>query len=371
MKIVLLITGLGLGGAERQVCDLADQFVTLHHEVVIVYLTGEAAIVPINPTIRVIGMEMTKTPWSFLNTYRRIRSLIQSIKPDILHSHMVHANIMARLLRIFTTIPRLICTAHSTNEGGKLRMLAYRATDSLCDFSTNVSQEAVNSFVAKKAVPLERMTAVVNGINTNEFVFDPIAREQLRSEENISDSTHLLLCVGRLMKEKDYPTILQAFQIIYKKNNNTYLWIVGIGEELPVLLKISEELGIQNNVKFLGLRHNIPKLMSACDIFCLSSLYEGFGLVVAEAMSCERIVVATDCGGVKEVVGKCGILVAPNSPEDLAMGIDQALRFSSDEKRTVSSSARQRIIKNYSIETISQRWLSLYSSDKPTNMSIQ
>lgn len=368
MKIMLLITGLGMGGAERQVCDLADQFAALHHEVVIVYLTGEATILPSNPSIRVIGTGMNKTVWSFLVTYIRIRSLLQSFQPDILHSHMIHANIMARLLRLFTTIPRLICTAHSTNEGGKLRMLAYRITDSLCDLSTNVSQEAVNSFITKKAVPPKRMIAMVNGIDTEKFVFNPITRKQLRSEENISDSTHLLLCVGRLMKEKDYPTMLQAFQIISQKNNDTYLWIVGVGEELPVLLKMAEELGIHKKMKFLGLRHDIPNLMSACDIFCLTSLYEGFGLVVAEAMSCERIVVATDCGGVKEVVGKCGILVAPNSPEDLAMGIDQALRFSSDEKRTVNSSARQRIIENYSIETISQRWLSLYSHNKPLKM---
>jgi glycosyltransferase involved in cell wall biosynthesis len=371
MKIVLLITGLGRGGAERQVCDLADQFATLHHEVIIVYLTGEAAILPTNPSIRVIGMGMNKTVWSFLVTYIRIRTLIQSFHPDVLHTHMVHANIIGRLLRLFTTIPRLICTAHSTNEGGKLRMLVYRVTDSLCDLSTNVSQEAVNSFIEKKAVPPKRMIAMVNGIDTKKFVFDPIAREQLRSEENISDSTHLLLCVGRLMKEKDYPNMLQAFQSIYQKNNDTCLWIVGIGEELSVLLKMAEELGIQHKVKFLGLRHDIPELMSACDIFCLSSLYEGFGLVVAEAMSCERIVVATDCGGVKEVIGKCGILVPPNSPEGLAQGIEQALQFSSLEKRTLGNSARRRIVENYSIETIAQRWLSLYSSEKSTNMGIR
>lgn len=371
MNIALLITGLGMGGAERQVVNLADRFASLDHKILIIYLSGEATVLPSNPSIRVIGMGMTKTPWSFLNTYRRIRALIQSFKPDILHSHMVHANIMARLLRLFTTIPRLICTAHSTNEGEKLRMLAYRVTDSLCDLSTNVSQAAVDAFIAKKAVPPNRMIPMVNGIDTEKFVFDSLARKQLRSEENISDATHLLLCIGRLMKEKDYPTMLQAFQIIYQKNNDACLWIVGIGELLPELLKLTEELGIQKKVKFLGLRHDIPELMSACDIFCLSSAYEGFGLVVAEAMACERLVVATDCGGVKEVIGNSGILVPPNFPEAFAQGIEQAMQLSSDEKYTIGSSARQRIIENYSLDTISQRWLSLYSNEKSTNMGIQ
>ncbi|MBD3842336.1 MAG: glycosyltransferase, partial [Campylobacterales bacterium] len=129
MNIALLITGLGMGGAERQVVDLADRFASLDHNILIIYLTGEAIVLPSNPSIRVIGMNMSKTPWSFLTTYRRIRSLIQSFKPDILHSHMVHANIIARLLRLSIRIPRLICTAHNTNEGGTLRMWLYRVTD--------------------------------------------------------------------------------------------------------------------------------------------------------------------------------------------------------------------------------------------------
>jgi glycosyltransferase involved in cell wall biosynthesis len=165
--------------------------------------------------------------------------------------------------------------------------------------------------------------------------------------------------------------MLRAFALSSHENEGIYLWIAGIGEMESILLQTAKELGISEKVRFLGLRHDIPELMSACDIFCLSSAYEGFGLVVAEAMACERLVVATDCGGVKEVIGKNGILVPPSSPENLAQGIEQALRFSSNEKSTIGSLARQRIIDNYSLDTISLRWLSLYSNEKPTNMSIQ
>lgn len=371
MNIVLLITGLGMGGAEKQVVDLADQFAAQNHNVLIIYLTGEATVLPTNPSIRVIGMGMTKTPWSFLTTYRRIRSLIRTFNPDVLHSHMVHANILARLLRLSTKIPRLICTAHNTNEGGALRMLAYRLTDSLADISTNVSHEAVDAFVAKKAVPPNRMIPMVNGINTKKFMFNSVTRECLRAAENLPDNAKLLLCIGRLEEQKDYTTMLHAFQIVLQKHNALVLWIVGIGELLPNLLRLTEELGIQEKVKFLGLRHDIPELMSACDLFCLSSAYEGFGLVVAEAMACERLVVATDCGGVKEVVEKFGVLVPPNSPEAFAQGIEQTMQLSLEEKYTIGSSARQRIIDNYSLNTISQRWLSLYSSEKSINTGKQ
>lgn len=371
MNIALLITGLGMGGAEKQVVNLADEFAAHNHNVLIIYLTGEATVLPANPTIRVIGMGMTKTLWSFITTYCHIRSLIQTFNPDVLHSHMVHANIMARLLRLSTKFPRLICTAHNTNEGGALRMLAYRLTDSLADISTNVSHEAVDAFIAKKAVPSNRMIPMVNGIDTKKFMFNSVARERLRAAENLPGNAELLLCIGRLEEQKDYPTLLRAFQIVCQKHGSLYLWIVGTGELLPKLLKMAEDLGIQEKVEFLGLQQNIPELLSASDIFCLSSSYEGFGLVIAEAMSCERIVVATDCGGVKEVIGKFGILVPPNSPEAFAQGIEQAMQLSSDKKYTIGSSARQRILENYSLDTISQRWLSLYSSEKLFNIGIQ
>ncbi|MBN2869713.1 MAG: glycosyltransferase, partial [Campylobacterales bacterium] len=123
MKIALMITGMGMGGAERQVCDLADRFTALGHEVLIIYLTGKAVIRPDHPDIRLIGMEMSKTPLSFIKTYIRLRRILRDFTPDVLHTHMVHANLVARLLRLSMHIPRLICTAHSTNEGGRLRML--------------------------------------------------------------------------------------------------------------------------------------------------------------------------------------------------------------------------------------------------------
>jgi len=361
MKIALLITGLGLGGAERQVVDLADQFAQHGHDVRIIYLTGEAALLPQNSSVCVIGMGMTKTPWSFLATYYRLSLFLRSFQPDVLHAHMIHANIMARLLRLVTKFPRLICTAHNTNEGGKLRMLAYRLTDFLADISTNVSQEAVDAFVAKKAVPHNKIVTMYNGIDTDRFRFDAHARKALRKSEKIGDSETLVLCVGRLNEQKDYPTMLRAFHLASQQHDALFLWIVGIGDQLPLLQQLIRELEIEANVRFLGLRHDIPELMSACDIFCLSSAYEGFGLVVAEAMACERLVVATDCGGVKEVMGNRGILVSPKNYYALSEGLTKALKkvehacYDGEE-----GEGRKRVTHYFSLATMGKKWLNLY-----------
>lgn len=354
MKIALMITGMGMGGAERQVCDLADRFTALGHEVIILYLTGEAVIKPVNPDIRLIGMEMSKTPLSFIQTYIRLRRILSDFSSDVLHTHMVHANLLGRMLRLTLSIPRLISTAHSTDEGGALRMLLYRFTDPLCDLSTNVSRTAVETFIAKRAVPEGRMIAVYNGVDTDRFRFDADKRAALRNAFEITDDIILLLSVGSLTRVKDYPTMLHAFALCEAQQPNLILWIVGDGEEKENLLHLCHELKIDDKVRFLGIRHDIPELMSACDLFCLSSVFEGFGLVVAEAMACERPIVATDCGGVKEIVQEDGILVPSSSPKLLAAAIEYSLQ-------SPHYSVRKRIVNMFSIDTIAHQWITLYT----------
>lgn len=360
MNIMLIITGLGMGGAERQVCDLADQFTELGHQVLLISMTGKMVTCPRHAKIKLICLNMDKTPLGFIKSYKNACRLLRDFKPDVVHSHMVHANIFARMLRLSVSIPKLICTAHSSNEGGRGRMLAYRLTDHLCDISTNVSQEAVDAFLAQGAVREGRICALHNGIDTERFKFNVDSRARLRNELNIKDKIPLLLAVGRLNIAKDYPNLLIAFQHVIKAGSHAQLAIIGIGEEKARLIEMVAELGLCERVHFLGLRHDVDEWMSATDFFVLSSAWEGFGLVVAEAMACQRVVVATDCGGVKEVVGECGILVPPRDHLALADGIKKVLKMSSDEINMIGAAARERIVTRYSLNAQAESWLSLY-----------
>ena len=133
MKILFLITGLGVGGAERQVCDLADKFAQKGHFVKIVSLVAkiETGVLPREQSVEVQYLDMSKNLFSFLSVCLKLKDIINVFKPDVVHSHMFHANIVTRVLRVFASFPRLICTSHSNNEGGKLRMLLYRLTNFL------------------------------------------------------------------------------------------------------------------------------------------------------------------------------------------------------------------------------------------------
>ena len=160
MKILLLITDLGVVGDERQVVELADAFTTRGHEVLLVYLTGAAAPHPVNPRIRLVALGMNKSPLGFFRAAVAFRKLNKSFRPDVVHSHLVHANIFARVLRIWITMPILISSAHNTNEEGWWRVLGYRITDRLANISTNVSVEAVELFERSGAVRKGRMVVV-------------------------------------------------------------------------------------------------------------------------------------------------------------------------------------------------------------------
>src|SRR5690606_16561588 len=105
--------GLQLGGAERQVVDLADRLAARGHQVAIAYMVDGATQHPVNEVIDLYPLHFHKTPLGMLGGALRLRRLIRRWRPDVVHSHMVHANLVARLLRLVSPMPRLVCTAHS------------------------------------------------------------------------------------------------------------------------------------------------------------------------------------------------------------------------------------------------------------------
>ena len=360
MKILYLITGLGGGGAEKVVVDLATRMEHLGHHVKIAYLKGEVVVNPQNDRIELVYLGLESLKQAKL-AYINYKNLLDRFEPDVVHAHMVHANIFARISRKFRPVAKLICTAHSNNEGGKARMLAYRLTHQLSEVTTNVSQSASASFERLGAAPKDGITTVYNGIDLDKFKYDANAREVLIHELDLDQDSILLLAVGRFHTAKDYPNLLRAFaQIKQNKALNVQLLIAGDGDEREYIEQLICSLALHENVHLLGRREDIPKLMSAADIFVLSSSFEGFGLVVAEAMAAETFVVATNCGGVKEVMGGCGILVAPEDSNILAKGILKALNLSSNEIDYNNLNAYEHVRNSFDLNFIVKKWLELY-----------
>ncbi|MUK65307.1 glycosyltransferase [Aliivibrio fischeri] len=363
MKITLISTSLEVGGGEKQVCDLADQFALKGHFVQLISLTGETILRPKNTNIELVELKAKKTPLSLLKALFVAKRAIKTFGPDVLHSHMVHANIFSRFIKLFMLSKPLVCTAHSTNEGGKLRMLAYRYTDYLCNLNTNVSKEAVNVYLEKRTCPPKKIISMVNGIDVDKYYFDSKFREEKRKELGIKDNEIVIIAVGRLSEPKDYPNLLDAFFALPKnKKRKTKLVIVGAGE-LEVQLKEKVSFKAEcDNILFLGLRSDVELLMSAADIFVMSSAWEGLPLVLLEAMACERAVVATDCGGIKSAVKNNGIVVPIKNSNKLALALEKYIQLSNDERIEIGINARKYVVDNYSLNVVADKWISIYQS---------
>ena len=355
MNILYVITGLGLGGAEKVVADLADQMTLLGHNVKIAYLTGDVLVKPACSDIEIVALHLNSVK-DFLPASKKYQRLIKSFSPDVVHAHMVHANLFARLNRALCPVPKLICTAHSSNEGGRVRMIAYRLTNGLSDVNTNVSQEATQALIDKGAFTKSNVVTVYNGIDFNKFKSNP---KNISQEQN----TLNLIALGRFTDAKDYPNLINAFAILKKNNNRAIkLTIVGDGELRPQIESLIKELNLDKDITLLGRRSDIPELLSQADLFVLTSKHEGLPTVVIEAMACECYVVATDCGGSAEILGNTGKLVPIQNSQALADALENTIALSSKERMQNNIKARVRVEQLFSLETSVQKWLALYEA---------
>lgn len=367
MKILLIISGLSIGGAERQVVDLADGFLKKGHIVKICFLTGPCLVRPSSSDIELIGLNMRKSIFGFISGYIELRKLIHLYQPDVVHSHMIHANILARLLRISIYIPRLISTSHTNNDGGILRSLAYRVTAGLADINTNVSDEAVKAFERKGIVSRGKMISVTNGIDTVKFAPNPTVRTAMRKARGISCTDRVILAIGSFSEAKDYPNLFNAYRLLRLNGFQAQLWIIGDGDLRFELEQLVEQLNLNDHIYFLGIQNNISDWLNAVDVFVLASAWEGLPLVVGEAMACEKFVVTTNAGGVSEFLGNCGFLVPTQDAEALSLGLKNALDMLPDELAAYGRRSRERILNNFSISEKVNQWLSIYIKNNDFN----
>ena len=318
-NLVFIITSLAYGGAETQLVQLARRLRSRRWNVRIVSM--------IPPQAFVEEFEQTGIPVYSLDMRRgvpdpralfRLAAILRRERPQVVHSHMVHANLLARMVRPIARVPVLVCTAHNINEGGRLREIAYRLSDPLCDLTTQVSRAGLERSVRVGAVPGHRIRFFPNGVDAENFRPDPEARRRIRWELDVGDA-FAWLAVGRFEKNKDYPNMLRAFARLRREHEGLLL-IAGGGSLRGEAERLAAELGVAASVKFLGIRKDVPGLMNAADAYLMSSAWEGMPIVLLEASATGLPVVATDVGGNGEVVlnGRSGLLVPPGDPEALA-----------------------------------------------------
>lgn len=370
MRIAYVLTSLGIGGAERLTLDLADRMTRRGHSVAILVLLP--VIEEEWPTaLRVVHLDMRKSPGCVIAALWKARRFLLEFRPELVHSHSFHANMLARLLKLLVPAIRVVSTVHNVYEGRWNRMVAYRLTDSLAARTAVVSQAAAERFVRLKAIHPRKCIVLPNGIDTTVFAPSPERRDSAR-EAMEAGSNFIWIAAGRLVPAKDYRNLLRAFKQMRAVFPDADLWIAGAPpdvkiERLPdgrssAVFTFAAESGTMEHVRMLGLRRDMPALFDAADAFVQSSAWEGMPLVVGEAMAMEKPVVATDAGGTRELVGDAGIVVPVRDSAALAAAMIEMMQRSNESRHVLGHAARARIASSFSMDARADEWDGLYGA---------
>lgn len=367
--VALIVTSLSYGGAQTQVVALARRFRARGWRVTLLSMLPPEAF---TDDLRADGVEVVSLGMRrgvpSLGAWWRLVRWLRRERPSTVHSHMVHANLLARLARRAGGVAQLICTAHNIVEGGRGREWAYRLTDPLCDLTTNVSRAAARRYVQVGAVPPTRMRYVPNGVDVGTFRPEPGRRAAARQALGLGDA-FTWLAVGRFEDAKDYPNLLRAFAQVHAAHPQAQLLLVGDGPTRPASQQLAAELGLSGRVQFLGLRGDVPALMNAADGYVMASRWEGLPMVLLEAMASGVPIVTTAVGGTAELVqpGRSGLLVPPADSAALARAMAHLMALPDAERAEWARLGLERLRGEYTLEEVVKVWARLY--DRPSGGS--
>jgi glycosyltransferase involved in cell wall biosynthesis len=296
----------------------------------------------------------------------RLARIIGQFRPNVVHSHMPHAKLLSRLVRLIQPFPVQIGTLHAMNMAGVDRdhaviyETAHCLTEPQTDCTTAICHAAAEHYVRVHAVRASKLKVIPHGINSAAYENNPAYRQRLRNELGLEDR-FVWVAVGRLETVKAYPTLLRAFASLLDRS--TTLLICGEGSLAAELRALATQLHIAERVKFLGLRRDIPEILSAADGFVLSSDSEGLPLVLLQAAAAGLPIVTTDVGGNSEAVvdGVNGFLSRAGDSESFAQAMKRVQNSPAADRAILGRAGVARVAANFELQRIVDRWEQLYS----------
>ncbi|MGD8897813.1 MAG: glycosyltransferase family 4 protein [Acidobacteriota bacterium] len=259
---------------------------------------------------------------------RDIAALARRRKARILHVHGYAAADFGRLAARISGAKLVLHEHFADPRMPAYQGLADRLLAPLTDRAIAVSHSTREFLVAERFVPVERVRLIWNGAPLAEFA--PVGRERAlaaRRGLGLPEDASVIGSIGRLNAQKGHRFLLDAAAMLRERFSDVWTLIVGDGDLMDDLRDRAARLGLADRVVFAGHRIDVPDLLAALDVFCVSSLYEGTPLALFEAMAAARPIVSTAVDGCREILedGSNGVLVAPADAEALAGGLQRVL----------------------------------------------
>ncbi len=367
LKAGFLIPYLANGGAEKALFNVATCF--YNNKINVQVITGSSKfgvnLKKLPPGIKVYNLnnEAPLDKPSFLKNIKALIKYARAEKPDVLICNSDYLNMAAVISRVFVKKKFKIIISQQFHAGEFIKTLSPKNrlflkflqyviahhADLIVGSSIGVAANYAGLYKIK--FPSEKVIAIYNPVYEeaiSQLAIQPVSDVTFRA------STVKLINVGRLLEQKDQATLIKAFALLVKEIPDAHLYIVGIGKEQMPLEQLSASLAVSEKISFLGFKENPFAYMAKCDLFVLSSKYEGFGNVIVEALATGVNIVSTDCpSGPAEILnnGEFGFLCKVGEPQVLCKTIITALQHKKPARLLIERA------KDFSIERTGQEYL--------------
>ena len=341
-KVTHLITTIERGGAEKQLLTLASEQIKSGLKVEVIFLKGKPEL---EKEFEESGVEVNKL-LAGKNFLHQISLLSKHLRknPSPVHAHLPKSEILAAIV-----VPNkyFIFTRHNSEPfwPGRPRIISNLLSKFVCKKASQgiaISNAVKNYLIKRGEIPTGYIIDVIYyGFQKNGST-NSAGLNSMTNLINDQSSNFKIGTIGRLVPQKDYPTLLSAFSNISEKLPDAELYVVGEGYLQKDLIKLSKSLGINGKVHWLGKTEYINEFLSKIDLFILPSKYEGFGLVLLEAMVAKKPIIAANNSAIPEVLGKTyeGFFLTGDA-NALAQQIKKAISDNNFSERLVQSYSSQ------------------------------
>ncbi len=373
-KILYVITKSNMGGAQRYVMDLASALPREQFDVAVAFggtgsKDAEVGLLEkrLNQAnIRTVHIKNFIRNVSVISDIRVLLELItlfRTERPDVVHLNSSKAVVLGALAGRVADVPHIVGTVHgwAFNETRpwwqkKVLALGHLLGVALCHTTIVVSKKDRTQIASWPFV--KKITVVLNGVAPVDF----LSREDARKELTISADAFVIGSIGELTKNKNYQVLVEAVVTLQKESPKTCsLVVIGSGEEKEYLKALSNKKGLGDNV-FVGFIENAARLLRAYDIFVLPSLKEGLPYVLLEAGQASLPVIATNVGGVSEIIEdkETGVLVEPNDTHAFCDALQKYIN-SASLREEHGRALQKKVLKEFSLEIMIAKIIALYT----------
>jgi len=321
LHVLHVVLSLVCGGMEQVVVDLARLGVEAGQQVDVLCLESPGELAPLLEEMGVPVHCLTKQPGLQLGLRSKIKCLLRSIRPNVIHTHQIGSLFYTGPPARQCGIRAIVHTEHGQEYASRWqtrwlgRLAARHASRFFC-----VSDDTARHVLRHHVVPQYKIQIIYNGIDIQRFAAATSARQEIRQAFGIGPEGLMVGTVGRLSTIKRQDLLIRAFARVQEKVAGAHLLLVGDGPKRQELTDLAENLGLATTVHFTGYRPDRERYLAALDLFALTSDSEGTPLALLEAWATGLPVVVTTVGGLPELVqeGSTGLLVPPRDVDALA-----------------------------------------------------